>query len=76
MGRVGMAVGPAAGALISGNRTAGVILAATAAAVLLLTSIGTAINALPEWFERWERSRDRISRGRHLRKTRTLRGKG
>jgi hypothetical protein len=75
IGKITVAIGPAAGALISGNRTASVILAGAAAGVLLLTTIGAAINALPEWSERWEQSRDRISRGRHLRKKRRLRGK-
>jgi hypothetical protein len=75
IGRISVAIGPAAGALLAGNRTAGVILAAGAAAVVLLATIGAGIDALPEWTERWEKSRDLVSKGRHRRKRRKLGGR-
>jgi hypothetical protein len=68
--RAVMATVPAAGALLSSNSTASVIMAASVAAVLLSSPIGRALNHFPEWAERVEQAREVISKGRHRRKKR------
>jgi hypothetical protein len=68
--RAVVATVPAAGALLSSNSTASVIMASAVAAVLLSLPIGRALDHFPEWAERVEQARETISKGRHRRKKR------